>query len=38
MNFKTAEADTGLIGGSQSHEFHLKCPGIGEDTVYTCNR
>ena len=33
-----AEADTGMIGGSQSHEFHLKCPGVGEDIVYTCNR
>ncbi|XP_048760484.2 probable proline--tRNA ligase, mitochondrial isoform X2 [Ostrea edulis] len=37
LQFVKAEAATGLIGGSQSHEFHLKCPGIGEDVVYTCN-
>lgn len=37
LHFVKAEADTGLIGGSQSHEFHLKCPGVGEDIVYTCN-
>nr|XP_022313902.1 probable proline--tRNA ligase, mitochondrial [Crassostrea virginica] len=37
LHFVKAEADTGMIGGSQSHEFHLKCPGVGEDVVYTCN-
>ncbi|XP_061175668.1 probable proline--tRNA ligase, mitochondrial [Saccostrea echinata] len=36
LEFVKAEAATGLIGGSQSHEFHLKCPGVGEDLVYTC--
>ncbi|KAL2919523.1 hypothetical protein HK105_201170 [Polyrhizophydium stewartii] len=33
--FAVAEADTGNIGGSRSHEYHFISP-VGEDTVLTC--
>ncbi|KAL9056881.1 MAG: hypothetical protein Q9162_002652 [Coniocarpon cinnabarinum] len=31
-----AEADTGNMGGSRSHEFHFPSP-LGEDTLFHCN-
>lgn len=30
------EADTGNIGGNQSHEFHIPC-SAGEDTLLVCS-
>ncbi|KAI8642692.1 hypothetical protein BD408DRAFT_416067 [Parasitella parasitica] len=33
--FVIAEADSGNIGGSKSHEYHLISP-VGEDTLLTC--
>ena len=33
----SVEADTGTIGGSLSHEYHV-ISQIGEDTIYTCER
>lgn len=35
--FMVVEADTGLIGGSKSHEFQVNAP-IGEDTFVTCGK
>ena len=34
--FLVAEADTGNMGGSRSHEFHFASPA-GEDTVFSCD-
>ncbi|ORX58289.1 prolyl-tRNA synthetase [Hesseltinella vesiculosa] len=34
--YLVAEADSGNIGGSKSHEYHLVSP-IGEDTLLTCH-
>ncbi|KAI8089603.1 uncharacterized protein BX664DRAFT_264257 [Halteromyces radiatus] len=34
--FVVAEADSGNIGGSKSHEYHL-ISSVGEDTLLTCN-
>jgi prolyl-tRNA synthetase len=34
--FVVAEADSGNIGGSKSHEYHLISP-VGEDTLLTCD-
>ncbi|KAI9319853.1 hypothetical protein BX666DRAFT_1852745 [Dichotomocladium elegans] len=34
--FVVAEADTGNMGGSKSHEYHLISP-VGEDTLLTCS-
>lgn len=34
--FVKAEADTGEIGGSLSHEWHY-LHSVGEDTLFTCN-
>ncbi|KAI8393414.1 uncharacterized protein BYT42DRAFT_524445 [Radiomyces spectabilis] len=34
--FLVAEADSGNIGGSKSHEYHLLSP-VGEDTLLTCS-
>ncbi|KAI8059858.1 hypothetical protein BC940DRAFT_264558 [Gongronella butleri] len=34
--YLVAEADSGNIGGSKSHEYHLLSP-IGEDTLLTCH-
>ncbi len=36
LNFKVVEADTGNIGGNQSHEFHA-VTSAGEDTILLCN-
>ena len=36
FEFVLVAADTGAIGGSVSHEFHLKS-GIGEDTLKVCS-
>ncbi|CAG8955973.1 hypothetical protein HYFRA_00008828 [Hymenoscyphus fraxineus] len=37
--YLVAEADSGNIGGSLSHEYHLPTPGgEGEDFVITCNK
>jgi prolyl-tRNA synthetase len=36
LEFKIVEADTGLIGGSLSHEFIAPAPS-GEDTVVECS-
>ncbi|KAI9478212.1 MAG: hypothetical protein EXX96DRAFT_240223 [Benjaminiella poitrasii] len=33
--FVVAEADSGNMGGSKSHEYHLISP-VGEDTLLTC--
>ncbi|KAM3584421.1 hypothetical protein VKS41_003236 [Umbelopsis sp. WA50703] len=33
--FAVAEADTGNIGGSRSHEYHV-LSSVGEDTLLTC--
>ncbi|ODV67843.1 prolyl-tRNA synthetase [Hyphopichia burtonii NRRL Y-1933] len=35
--FVKAEADTGDIGGSLSHEWHYLHKSAGEDTLFTCN-
>ncbi|EPQ25649.1 uncharacterized protein PFL1_06786 [Pseudozyma flocculosa PF-1] len=35
--WKSAEADTGAIGGSRSHEYHIE-DGAGEDTLLSCRR
>ena len=32
-----AEAQTGVIGGSKSHEYHIKCD-VGEDQVVVCKK
>lgn len=34
--FVKAEADTGDMGGSLSHEWHYRNP-VGEDTLFTCD-
>lgn len=34
--YKVAEADSGNMGGSYSHEFHFPSP-IGEDTLWSCD-
>ncbi|KAI8050248.1 hypothetical protein BDF22DRAFT_778060 [Syncephalis plumigaleata] len=34
--FAIAKADTGNIGGSLSHEFHI-CSQVGEDTLLSCS-
>lgn len=37
IQYKQAEADTGNIGGSNSHEFHI--PGkAGEDEILKCSK
>ncbi|KAK9897613.1 class II aaRS and biotin synthetase [Cystobasidium minutum MCA 4210] len=36
LPYLVAEADTGNIGGSSSHEFHYQSP-VGEDTLLTCS-
>jgi len=36
LTFYQAQASSGAIGGSCSHEFHIECPS-GQDTVYSCN-
>ncbi|CAG8977918.1 hypothetical protein HYALB_00001798 [Hymenoscyphus albidus] len=39
LPYLVAEADSGNIGGSLSHEYHLPTPGgEGEDFVITCNK
>jgi len=35
VNFAVAEADTGAIGGTRSHEYQL-VSNVGEDTLLTC--
>lgn len=35
LRFKAVEADTGLIGGKSSHEFHILA-GDGEETLVYC--
>lgn len=35
-SWREAEADTGTIGGTFSHEFHIEDP-IGEDTLLSCD-
>ena len=35
LRFKAVEADTGLIGGKSSHEFHILA-GDGEETLIYC--
>ncbi|MBW2057923.1 MAG: proline--tRNA ligase [Deltaproteobacteria bacterium] len=35
LNFKPVEAESGLIGGSFSHEF-MALAGIGEETIASC--
>ncbi|KAI8077378.1 uncharacterized protein B0P05DRAFT_471383 [Gilbertella persicaria] len=35
--FVVAEADSGNIGGSKSHEYHL-ISSVGEDTLLTCHQ
>lgn len=35
LRFKAVEADTGLIGGKSSHEFHILA-GDGEETIVYC--
>ncbi len=37
LQFRPVEADTGAIGGSQSHEFQVLAES-GEDAVVSCNR
>lgn len=34
--FFTVQGDTGIMGGSMSHEFHFPAE-IGEDTLVTCS-
>jgi prolyl-tRNA synthetase len=36
LSFRVVEADTGAIGGNQSHEFQVLAPS-GEDTLVACN-
>src|SRR4026209_1222900 len=36
LNFRPVEADTGAIGGSQSHEFQVLAES-GEDAIVSCN-
>ena len=36
LNFRAVEADTGSIGGSQSHEFMVLADS-GEDAIVSCN-
>ncbi|MDX8398364.1 MAG: proline--tRNA ligase [Mariprofundaceae bacterium] len=36
LNFRAVEADTGSIGGSQSHEFHVLAES-GEDLIAYCS-
>ncbi|KAN0062321.1 hypothetical protein ACQY0O_005203 [Thecaphora frezii] len=35
QGWKSAEADTGAIGGSRSHEYHIE-DAAGEDTLLSC--
>ncbi|MBF0429085.1 MAG: proline--tRNA ligase, partial [Magnetococcales bacterium] len=37
LRFRPVEADTGSIGGSSSHEFHVLASS-GEDVIVSCNR
>ena len=37
LSFRPVEADTGAIGGSQSHEFQVLAES-GEDAIVSCNR
>lgn len=37
LPFVKADADTGEIGGSLSHEWHYLHKTAGEDTLFTCN-
>jgi prolyl-tRNA synthetase len=37
LEFRPVEADTGAIGGSLSHEFHVLAES-GEDALVSCNR
>jgi prolyl-tRNA synthetase len=37
LRFRPVEADTGAIGGSQSHEFQVLAAS-GEDAIVSCNR
>ena len=37
VNFRPVEADSGAIGGSFTHEFHVLA-GSGEDAILSCNR
>jgi prolyl-tRNA synthetase len=37
LQFRPVEADTGAIGGSQSHEFQVLADS-GEDAIVSCNR
>lgn len=37
LRFRPVEADTGAIGGSQSHEFQVLADS-GEDAIVSCNR
>lgn len=37
LPYLVAEADTGNIGGTSSHEFHY-ASAVGEDTLITCSR
>ncbi|CAG8617306.1 4319_t:CDS:2, partial [Racocetra persica] len=37
LPFAVAEADTGIIGGTKSHEFHFLSPA-GEDSILSCIR
>jgi prolyl-tRNA synthetase len=37
LQFRPVEADTGAIGGSQSHEFQVLAES-GEDAIVSCNR
>ena len=37
LEFRAVEADTGSIGGSASHEFHVLADS-GEDGIAICNR
>ncbi|MBF0193200.1 MAG: proline--tRNA ligase [Magnetococcales bacterium] len=36
LSFRAVEADTGAIGGSDSHEFHVLAES-GEDAIASCN-
>lgn len=35
VDFRVVEADTGLIGGSESHEYHVVAD-TGEDVLLSC--
>ena len=37
LDFEVVEADTGVIGGSKSHEFHVVA-GNGEDQILICDK